>query len=83
MMKNTGMTRKVDNLGRVVIPIELRRTMGIDVKDPLELYVEGRKIIYKKFVRGCIFCGELDNTFEQHGKEVCPKCASEAKELVS
>ena len=48
MMKATGIVRKVDELGRIVIPIELRRTMGIDIKDPLEIFVDGEKIILRK-----------------------------------
>ncbi len=47
-MKSTGIVRKVDNLGRIVIPIELRRTLGIDIKDPLEIYVNDDQVIFKK-----------------------------------
>ena len=56
-MKSTGIVRKVDELGRVVIPIELRRTLGIDLKDALEIYVDEEKIILKKYEPACIFCG--------------------------
>ena len=54
-MKSTGIVRKVDELGRVVIPIELRRTLGIEIKDALEIYVEGEHIIFKKYQPACIF----------------------------
>jgi len=57
-MKNTGIVRKVDELGRVVIPKELRNTLGINERDPLEIYVEGHKIILQKYQNRCVFCGE-------------------------
>ena len=55
-MKSTGIVRKVDELGRIVIPIELRRTLDIDIKDALEIYVDGDQIILKKYEPACIFC---------------------------
>ena len=55
-MKSTGIVRKVDELGRIVLPIELRRTMGIDVKDSLEIYVDGDSIIHRKYDPSCIVC---------------------------
>jgi len=64
MMKATGIVRKVDELGRIVLPIELRRTLGIDEKDPLEIYVDQEKIILKKYEPACVFCGNAsDNIF--------------------
>lgn len=69
-MKSTGMVRKIDKLGRVVIPMELRRTMGIDEKDPLEIYVDGEKIVLQKYRPGCIFCGTItDGTISHSGKK--------------
>lgn len=59
-MKSTGVVRKVDELGRIVIPIELRRTMGIEEKDALEIYVDNEKIILKKYEPACIFCGNAE-----------------------
>ena len=56
-MKSTGIVRKVDELGRVVIPIELRRTLGIEEKDALEIYTDNEKIVLKKYEPACIFCG--------------------------
>ena len=58
-MKSTGMVRKVDELGRVVLPIEIRRTMDIQEKDPLEIYVEGENIILRKYHEACVFCGSV------------------------
>lgn len=75
-MKSTGIVRKVDELGRVVIPIELRRTLGIDEKDALEIYVDQEKIILKKYEPACVFCGSADNVQNFRGKLVCRECAN-------
>lgn len=63
-MKSTGIVRKVDELGRVVIPIELRRTLGINEKDPIEIYVDEDKIILKKYsaAKACAITGEVSDT---------------------
>jgi transcriptional pleiotropic regulator of transition state genes len=74
-MKSTGIVRKVDELGRVVIPIELRRTLNIEEKDSLEIYVDSEKIILKKYEPACIFCGEADKVKNFMGKNVCTECA--------
>jgi len=73
-MKSTGIVRKVDQLGRVVIPIELRRTLGISEKDSLEIYVDGEKIILKKYEPACIFCHEADDVTNHKGKNICQGC---------
>lgn len=77
MMKSTGIVRKVDELGRVVIPIELRRTLGIGEKDALEIYVDGERIMLKKYEPACIFCGNADHVTYFKGKIVCNACISE------
>jgi transcriptional pleiotropic regulator of transition state genes len=77
MMKSTGIVRKVDELGRVVIPIELRRTLGIGEKDSLEIYVDGERIILKKYEPACVFCGNADQVTHFKGKIVCGTCVSE------
>jgi transcriptional pleiotropic regulator of transition state genes len=74
-MKSTGIVRKVDELGRIVIPIELRRTLGIDEKDALEIYVDSEKIILKKYEPACVFCSNADNIQHFRGKNVCKECA--------
>lgn len=74
-MKSTGIVRKVDELGRVVIPIELRRTLGIEEKDALEIYVDNEKIILKKYEPACVFCGNASNVQIYKGKMVCRDCA--------
>lgn len=80
-MKSTGIVRKVDELGRVVIPIELRRTLNIAEKDALEIYVDGEHIILKKYEPACIFCGNARDVVNYKGKNICPKCFDEIKQL--
>lgn len=74
-MKTTGIVRKVDELGRIVLPIELRRTLDIEERDALEIYLEGDKIILSKFMPACIFCGSSDDLVNYMGKNVCKACA--------
>jgi transcriptional pleiotropic regulator of transition state genes len=76
-MKSTGIVRKVDELGRVVIPIELRRTLGIGEKDALEIYVDGERIVLKKYEPACVFCGSADDIIHFRGKNICSACVSE------
>lgn len=80
-MKSTGIVRKVDELGRVVIPIELRRTLNIEEKDALEIFVEGDMVILRKYEPACIFCGQAKNVRDLKGKNVCPKCIDEIAKL--
>jgi len=78
-MKSTGIVRKVDELGRVVIPIELRRTLGIEEKDALEIYVDQDRIILRKYEPSCscIFCGNADNVIKFKGRNICNDCLQE------
>jgi len=76
LLKSTGVVRKVDELGRIVIPIELRRTLGIEEKDALEIYVDQEKIILKKYEPACVFCGNAENVTNFRGKNVCRDCAA-------
>ncbi|APQ77077.1 AbrB/MazE/SpoVT family DNA-binding domain-containing protein [Clostridium botulinum] len=76
-MKNTGIVRRVDNLGRVVLPKELRRTLNIDEKDSLEIYVDEEQIILKKYAPACIFCGEAKEVINFKGKNICKSCLKE------
>ena len=80
-MKATGIVRKVDELGRIVLPIELRRNLNIDIKDPLEIYVDGQFIMLKKYEPACVFCGNAKDVVEFNGKNVCKKCLEEIKGL--
>ncbi len=79
MMKSTGIVRRVDELGRVVLPIELRRTLDIAEKDALEIYVDGNTIILKKYEPSCIFCGNARDVITYKGKNICPDCLAEFK----
>ena len=73
-MKSTGVVRKVDELGRIVIPIELRRNLSIAEKDALEIYFDGESIILKKYEPACIFCGNAKDIKVYQGKNICPEC---------
>ncbi|MBO0572775.1 AbrB/MazE/SpoVT family DNA-binding domain-containing protein [Clostridium botulinum] len=76
-MKSTGIVRKVDELGRIVIPKELRRTLNIEEGDGLEIYTEGEQIILKKYEPCCIFCGEAKEVMNFKGKNICKICLKE------
>lgn len=80
-MKSTGIIRKVDELGRVVIPIELRNKFEINEKDPIEIYVDGSSIILKKYEPNCIFCGSSKKLAHYKDKLICNKCAAKIREL--
>ena len=83
MLKSTGVVRRVDELGRIVIPIELRRTMGIEEKDALEIYVDSERIILKKYEPACIFCGNAEDVANYKGKNLCKSCLVElAKQAI-
>jgi len=75
MRKATGVVRSVDDLGRVVLPVALRRERGIEPKDALEIYVEGEDIILQKYKPRCVFCAENEDLMEFKGKLVCHACA--------
>ena len=74
-MKATGIIRRVDELGRVVIPIEIRNQFNIVEKDPIEIYVNDSSIILKKYEPNCVFCGNTKNLISYKDKLVCSKCA--------
>lgn len=80
-MKATGIVRKVDELGRIVIPIELRRTLNIEIKDPVEIFVDGDYILLKKYEPACVFCGNAKKVVSVNGKNICQKCLDEIKKL--
>ncbi len=80
-MKSTGVVRQLDNLGRVVIPIELRRTMDISVKDPLEVFVDGDSIVLRKYRPGCAFCGDEKELVPFRGKTLCKTCLEALRSL--
>ncbi len=78
-MKSTGIVRKVDELGRIVLPIEIRKSLDIDVKDPVEIFVDGERIVLQKYRPSCIFCGNADNVVYFNGKLICADCLAKLK----
>jgi transcriptional pleiotropic regulator of transition state genes len=73
-MKSTGIVRKIDELGRIVIPMELRKTLNIDIKDPLEIFVDEDKVILTKYEPSCIFCDSSKNMHTFNNKNICQEC---------
>lgn len=81
MVKSTGIVRKVDELGRIVIPIELRRNLDIDERDSLEIYVESDQIILRKYAPACAFCSNAEGITVFKGRNVCQSCLEELSHL--
>jgi transcriptional pleiotropic regulator of transition state genes len=80
-MRSTGVVRKVDNLGRIVVPREIIKGFMFEERQPLEIYVEDDKIILKKFEVSCLMCGSKDNLFDIRGKKLCKDCISEINSI--
>ncbi len=80
-MRTTGIVRKLDELGRIVLPIELRRTLDIAERDELEIYLEDDKVILKKFEPSCIFCGATNGLVTYNGKNVCAGCIRKLNQI--
>lgn len=78
-MKSTGIVRRVDELGRVVLPIELRRNLNLDIKDALDIDVNGNEIILRKYVPRCVFCKSGEDVKEIMGKCICEECLSDLR----
>lgn len=78
-MKSTGIVRRLDELGRIVIPIEIRNKFNISERDPIEIYVDGSNIILSKYESTCIFCGSNKNLIEYKSKNVCNSCLKKLK----
>ena len=83
-MKATGIVRRVDDLGRVVIPKEIRRIYNISECDSMEIYTDNDRIILKKYVpsNACVFCGGADNTVTLDNKHVCMQCAIKINDML-
>ena len=81
-MKSTGIVRKMDELGRVVIPIEIRNQFNIAEKDPVEIYVDGSSIVIKKYEPNCIFCGNTESLINYNDKLICEECSKKIGKLV-
>lgn len=83
-MKSTGIVRTVDSVGRFVIPMELRRTLGItDAEDALEVFVEKDMIILRKYSPSCIFCKSLDDVVEHCGQKICRECIEQLHSAIT
>ena len=80
-MKSTGIVRKIDSLGRVVLPKELRRQLNIDEDSSLEIFVDGSSIVLKKYQPACIFCGSAEDIEQYQGRNICRKCREEIAKL--
>ena len=80
MLKATGIVRKVDELGRIVLPVELRRTMDINERDSLEIYVDGTSIVLKKYRPTCVFCDSVRDIHVYRNKNICSRCMKELRE---
>lgn len=81
-MKSTGIIRPVDKMGRVVIPMEIRKRLGIENdEDCFEICLEGNQVILQKHQPTCLFCGELDDTFSFSGYNICRNCIKELYKL--
>ncbi|MDM0678256.1 AbrB/MazE/SpoVT family DNA-binding domain-containing protein [Clostridium sp.] len=81
MLKSTGVVRELDQLGRIVLPKELRTVLNLKEKDALEIYVDGEQIILKKYEPACVFCGDSREVVNYRGKNICKKCLEEMKSI--
>ena len=81
MIKSTGMVRNVDSLGRIVLPKELRKTLGMPENEPLEIFVDGNRIILQKYAPGCILCGSIEAIHPFRNKAVCESCLDDLSKI--
>ena len=81
-MKSTGIVRKVDELGRIVLPISIRQTMRINEKDSLEIFTDDNRIILQKYHTSCIFCNNADDIVYFNGMRICESCVAKIKETL-
>ena len=80
-MKSTGIVRNLDELGRIVIPKEIRKKLGIEQKDPIEVFIDGNSIVLRKYEKGCIFCNNPKDLQVYKEKLICKKCLNSISEL--
>ncbi len=80
-MKTTGIIRKLDELGRIVIPMEIRKKLDIEQKDPIEIYLDGNSIVLRKYEVGCIFCNNSKDLNHFKDKFICKKCLQKLQEI--
>lgn len=79
-MKSTGILKSVDELGRIVLPKSMRENLGIDIRDKVEIFVDGDRIILQKYAPSCIFCGSGEDILQFNGKCLCRACLSLLKQ---
>lgn len=79
-MKSTGIVRRIDELGRVVLPAELRRTMDMKEREELEIFVDGNSIVLRKYRPSCLFCDNLRDVVRFKGKNICSRCLRQLRE---
>ena len=82
IMKSTGMVRKVDELGRIVLPAEIRQSMDINVRDALEIFTDEGRIILQKYEPSCVFCTNVDGIVLYKNKRICAECLATLKGIV-
>lgn len=82
VMKSTGMVRPVDELGRIVLPKEIRSAFDISPKDSVEIFTDGDRIILQKYLPACIFCGNADHIVYFTGKRICTECLEKLKTML-
>ncbi len=80
-MKATGIIRNIDELGRLVIPKELRKKLDMPVGSPVEISAEGNKITLSRYYAGCYFCGSMDALCDHKDKKICRACIKEISAL--
>ena len=78
-MKSTGIVRKIDDLGRIVLPRELRKVLEIKERDAIEIFVDGNFIMLQKYEPSCVFCGNAENVNGYKGRNICAQCINELK----
>ncbi len=79
MKIGTGIVRRVDDLGRIVLPKEMRKELNIDTKDPVEISKEGTEIVLRKYENRCTFCGKLKPAYNFNSKKICRECLEKIK----
>ena len=81
-MKSTGIVRRIDELGRIVLPVELRRTLNLEVRDPVEIFIDGDAIVLRKYDAACLFCGGTRELLSYRGKQICRSCLQRMREEI-
>ena len=78
-MGTSGIVRRLDELGRIVLPMELRKTLDLKVRDSIEITADKGSIILKKYSPACVFCGKDNKIANFKDKNICSKCLQEIK----